>query len=354
MHTLMQRSRWGRYLAVVLLLSCILLGFPQRAFSQVGTFTTFDVPGASYAFPLSMNEEGDITGYYFGAGGYHGFVRDRNGIVTTFDAPGAVPAKGTFPNSVNEEGMVVGTFYTNEVNGTNASQSHGFVRDKQGTITTLDGPPAPPGTAANSINEDGVIIGTNGFHDAFVLRTRRPFTLFRVPDATSTVAVSINGEGVIAGSYYNNGGYPGHGFVRDAHGVITTFDAPGSEASITGTLVVGINDWGTIVGEFFDENLVWHGFVRDRAGTISTFEAVQGVTTLVFGINNEGTIVGYYGAGLTRGFVRDPRGSVTTFEVPGSFGGQTQALSINDEGDVAGNYEDANFATHCFVWRREE
>ena len=70
MHTLMQRSRWGRYLAVVLLLSCILLGFPQRAFSQVGTFTTFDVPGASYAFPLSMNEEGDITGYYFGAGGY--------------------------------------------------------------------------------------------------------------------------------------------------------------------------------------------------------------------------------------------------------------------------------------------
>jgi hypothetical protein len=125
-------------------MSSLLLGHPSGAFSQEGAFTTFDVPGASYAFPLSMNEEGDITGNFFGAGGYHGFVRDRHGIVTTFDAPGAVPAIGTFPNSINEEGAVVGSFYTERVNGTFYFPSHAFVRDKQGTITTVAGPAAPP------------------------------------------------------------------------------------------------------------------------------------------------------------------------------------------------------------------
>jgi hypothetical protein len=56
--------------------------------------------------------------------------------------------------------------------------------------------------------------------------------------------------------------------------------------------------------------------------------------------------------GISHGFVRDQHGRITTFDVPGGLSGSTQAVSINDEGDVAGVYEDSDFANHCFVWRR--
>jgi uncharacterized membrane protein len=336
-------------LASFFALSILVLSAPLLASSPEGSFTTFDVPGASYAFPLSMNEEGSITGYYYGAGGYHGFARDRYGNVTTFDVAGAVFIS---PNSINEEGTIVGSFFT-ETNGFYQPR-RGFVRNKRGTITTLDGPSGPPGTTANSINEDGVIVGTTGWQDAFVLRKGGTFTIIDVPDATGTVAVSINAKGAIAGNYTDASGIL-HGFVRDASGTISRFDIPGGGIAISGSGagVVSINDWGAIAGMYLDENFQFHGFARDAQGTISTFDAAQYATTFVHGLNNEGTIVGYYyGVGGYHGFVRNQRGNITTFDVPGGLSGSTQALSINDEGDVAGNYEDTNFATHCFVWRR--
>jgi len=347
MRTPTPKGSRSQYLASFLALSFLVLSVPPRTVSQEGSFTTFDVPGAAYAFPSSINEEGGITGYYADAGGYHGFVRDRYGTVTTFDAPGAVPAIGTNPSSINEEGVVVGTFFTNRVDGNFYFPSHGFIRRKEGTITTFDGPSGPPGTIANSINENGVIAGATGFN-AFLLRKGGTFTVFNVPDAIRTVAVSINRIGAIAGSYYDASGAI-HGFVRNASGTITKFDIPFNFGG-----VVSMNDLGTITGVVYDvENSVSHGFVRDPQGTISTFDAAQYATTFVQGINNEGAIVGYYyGVGNYHGFVRNRSGRITTFDVPGSLGGSTQALSINDEGDVAGVYEDFNFGSHCFVWRR--
>ena len=57
MYTFRKDSRGHRW-PLYLVMSGLLLGYPSGAFSQEGAFTTFDVPGASYAFPLSMNEEG--------------------------------------------------------------------------------------------------------------------------------------------------------------------------------------------------------------------------------------------------------------------------------------------------------
>src|SRR5262249_21383789 len=83
-----------------------------------GTFTSFDVPGAEFSSLVeqfvgpagpSLNVTGDATGGYFDANGLqHGFVRDRHGVITTFDAPGAV--NGTIPLSINALGEVTGFF----------------------------------------------------------------------------------------------------------------------------------------------------------------------------------------------------------------------------------------------------
>src|SRR5437773_2643493 len=92
------------------------------------TITTFDAPGAgtgpfqgTYPFsPLIMNPNGAITGWSTDSALVsHGFLRDRNGNFTTFDAPGAGTGagQGTFPFAISLDGQITG-FYTD---GTNAN-----------------------------------------------------------------------------------------------------------------------------------------------------------------------------------------------------------------------------------------
>jgi urocanate hydratase len=57
--------------------------------------------------------------------------------------------------------------------------------------------------------------------------------------------MSINTEGIIAGTYYTKQNMA-RGFVRAASGTIKTFEGPG--ASGGGTLAMSINTAGTIAG----------------------------------------------------------------------------------------------------------
>lgn len=98
-----------------------------------GEITTFDVPGEGSGgigcyndCSIGLNDWGAITGFYLDASNvYHGFVRHPDGKVTTFDAPGAnVTAgsySGTFPVSINNRGEIAG--YYLDSNGVN----HGFL-----------------------------------------------------------------------------------------------------------------------------------------------------------------------------------------------------------------------------------
>jgi hypothetical protein len=101
--------------------------------SPWGEITTFDVPGEGsqgigcYSdCSVGLNDWGAITGYYLDANNvYHGFVRSRDGKFTTFDAPGAntTPGaySGTFPVSINDQGAITG--YYLDANNVN----HGFL-----------------------------------------------------------------------------------------------------------------------------------------------------------------------------------------------------------------------------------
>jgi hypothetical protein len=120
----------------------------------VGTFITFDVPGAvDGTYPASMNPAGAITGYYYDVNSVgHGFLR-ANGTFTTFDAPGAALI-GTIPSSINPAGAITGSYYDVNFVG------HGFLRATNGTLTTFDAPGAGttgsfPGTYAVGINPEG-------------------------------------------------------------------------------------------------------------------------------------------------------------------------------------------------------
>jgi hypothetical protein len=141
---------------------------------------------------------------------------DHEATFITFDAPGAV--FGTSPASINPEGAISGIYFDGNFNG------HGFLRARDGTITTFEAPDALPGGCCTA----------------------------------GTVPQSINPAGAIAGFYYDASGEQ-HGFVRAPDGAITTFDVPGS----TGTgFPISINPAGEIAGNYSDANFVGHGFLR--------------------------------------------------------------------------------------------
>ena len=261
--------------------SLVFHGFVRYA---DGSFATFDAPGAGTgAFQGTIgdaiNSKGEITGYFYDANNvFHGFVRDRNGSITTFDAPGAGTGalQGTFTlftfvagDAINSKGEIAESF----IDANNVF--HGFVRDRNGVFTTFEAPGESdtdflPGTSAVAINSAGDITGdfsvaTDRFH-CYLRDHNGKFTTFGAPGANlGTFAAAVNSARDIAGWYFS-GVFVGHAFVRDhAHGTFTSFDAPdaGTNTSFaSGTYPTAMNDEGAITGESVDNNNVNHGFLR--------------------------------------------------------------------------------------------
>ena len=201
------------------------LGLSASANERGTCFITFDAPGAGTGpfegtLPQAINPAGAIAGLYLDASSlYHGFLRDPDGALTTIDVPGA---HQTFPYSINPAGAIAGYYGV-------AGVIHGFLRAPNGTLTTFDAPGA----------------GT-GF-------------------AQGTLTRNLNPAGAIAG-YYNDNSNVGHGYVRAPDGTITTIDAPGAgtgtgQGTLT-TTIDGLNPGGVIAGASLDNSNVYHGFVR--------------------------------------------------------------------------------------------
>ena len=90
-----------------------------------GNITTFDVAGAKGTNASGINPAGAIPGVYFDSNGVnHGFLRDKHGVITTFDARGAGTGagQGTFPTTNNPSDAITG--YYMDAN----SAFHGFLR----------------------------------------------------------------------------------------------------------------------------------------------------------------------------------------------------------------------------------
>src|SRR5262245_40631848 len=101
----------------------------------------------TYNVPESINNAGDIVGYYQDSNSQnHGFLLDH-GIYTTIDPPGSI---STVATSINASGQIVGRYGTGSAN-------LGFLYD-HGTYTTI----AAPGNSATdpySINAKGQVVG---------------------------------------------------------------------------------------------------------------------------------------------------------------------------------------------------
>jgi probable HAF family extracellular repeat protein len=83
------------------------------------TFITFDPPGSVFTQASSINNQGQIVGFFSDSSGEgHGFLRNKDGTFTTIDPPGSVFTQAL---SINNPGEVVGVFEDSSFVG------HGFL-----------------------------------------------------------------------------------------------------------------------------------------------------------------------------------------------------------------------------------
>ena len=308
--------------------------------NQGGTLTTFQIPGDFFSpYPNSISDAGTVTGF---TAYLHGFLRARDGTITTFDAPGAV---FTESYAINSAGTITGVYSDQNFN------AHGFVRDSRGTITSFDVPGAC-GTEGQAINPSGMVTGFWLDADCLTLRgfVRSPtgqITTFDVPGDLGTNYTLFNNTsdiidptGTITGFYFDIDENRTRGYVRAPDGTLTLFDGP---CQTCGTSVAGIDAAGVITG-----NNGASGYFRYPDGTFATFDGPGEDESVITAIAPNGSIAGYARSNL--GVLRNPGGQYITFAFPGyivppGFASGTNA-AVNSAGASTGIYQDPN----TFLW----
>ena len=310
---------------------------------------TFQVPGGMYL--AGMNDKGQVTGWYIDnrTTAFHGFLRQPDNTVTTFDGPAALttkqngflPPEETIPSGISEDGVITGQYGINHMGGGS------FIRAASGAITPFS---VGLTTVPYGISPTGWIVGryrlegTHRFH-AFLRDPTGAKQDVSVPGAhNATYPSVVNRSRAIAGvAGFANGS---QAFFRPAHGKAAVF----GDSHAEGVAVTGINVAGTVVG-YFAQAAEWRqcvSFFRTSDGTITTFTGPDGATdTKAYAINKAGTIAGTYidSSNNEHGFIRAGDGTLKTVDVEGA--AYTDVRFINNKGEIAGTYY--NNGTYGFV-----
>jgi len=336
-----------------------LLAIAAQSSAWGQSFTTFDPPGSQGTAPGSINAAGQIAGTYFESDfSSHGFVRNPDGTINSFDVPGFLATV-----IITQQGVVVGMYF-------DANGSHLFERAPNGTITTLEIPSPGASVYAIVVNTSGAMAGgffdANGGVNGFIRNPGGKFTLFPMPSSLSPSffipnITALTQTGTIVGSYvdqfFNN-----HGYLLSPNGNLTFFDVPNA----TSTSPTSVNDSGNIAGFFYDgsENGKYRVFLRSTSGTFATFDTPQpGSFFGLAAINPSSAVAGSafnsscndvsctttvvsFQRGVNRIIkpVNDPLAVQGTQSAQG-----TAVLGITPSGEMFGAYFDANGMQHGFV-----
>jgi hypothetical protein len=263
------------------------------------TFTLLSFPGsldtvASGINPGATTSKVEIVGGY-SAGVFLSHVSGTKTVKETYEAVNYPHA--AFPIDINDLGQIVGQY----VDGSGVT--HGFeMSDRH--FTTIDVPFAgSKGTYVESINNSGEVVGSwsdGGISQGFTL-IDGTYTSFDYPGATYTFAEDVNSQGDIVGTYISPDSNGDQGYLLSG-GTYTSIEFPGA----VNTEAIAINDSGVIVGVYFTSDLT-QGFVL--SGGVYTTLAIPGEPyTFLDDINNNGVVLGTYqdAAGLTVSFLATP------------------------------------------------
>ena len=215
-------------------------------------------------------------------------------------------------------------------------------------ITTFDYPGTGNQTLPQKINERGDVVGvfidSNAVTRAFVRFSDGSFSA-PIVDPNDTVGFTegrgINNSGTVAGDYVISDGTI-HGFVLSG-GTFTDFNIPGALQ----TTLLSINDPGDFTGDFDDGSGIFQAWFS-KGGTITSFSVPGALSTFAYETNNnKKLVVGYYidAAGILHGYYRDRNGALH-FPIDPSGSTATILFGLNNRNWVVGRYADSAGATH--------
>lgn len=285
-------------------------------------------------------------------------------LFTNFDyAPLTGTATGSNVNGISNTGMVAGT--TVDMNG----MSTGVNFAGNPLAATLNQLNTGAGQIAFGINSNGDVVGGNGTNAFFLPNGGTLQNLTTPPGAIN--AFGINDKGNIVGQFTSAGNTPG--FILD-NVTSTTFTTINQPTGVTADVInaQGINNKGLVVGFYLGNDGQVHGFTANAPATpgiinatavadptIPTIPGEPGATFVfsqILGINDNGLAVGYFGDSTTSQhgyFYNTTTGKYTFLDDPAAMFHNgveiTQITGINNAGDIAGFYTDANGTFHSFI-----
>jgi hypothetical protein len=137
-------------------------------YTAAGIFRVIDAPGAQ---TQSIRPSGTIAemlggapaviGYTFEGNSYTSFIRALDGSYTVFNPPAISGGLGSMARYINASGVVAGNAWDSSLHG------HGYLRNTDGTFTTIDVPSGTlnvVGTSIGGLNDTGGVTGS--FADA--------------------------------------------------------------------------------------------------------------------------------------------------------------------------------------------
>lgn len=251
-----------------------------------------------YTYAQAINTSGEVAGWYFSS---KGFIREPDGTMTDFavqDGCGDV-----IPWAINDSGVFVGWAF----NGSGCSTLVGFLRAKDGTITTVSGLEGWHNTQLRSVDAKGTAVGVyedaGGIQRAFVRSPEGILTQFAPLANVLTIDITSSGNGTIAGSYYDPDSDQYLGFLQNADGSLTTFGDP----EHTGDFFhVAVNDNGWITGWYQISRQP--GFIRRPSGKFTILK--RGVSN---SINSSEAVSGFQSKSA---FVRSKNGEIMEVHMP--------------------------------------
>jgi probable HAF family extracellular repeat protein len=255
--------------------------------------TDLHVPSTSGSYANSVNDQGDICGYFTSSSGMRGFIRSGN-TTTTLTGFGG----NTWGFGINNNGQVAGRSVNAQSKDRAYLYSSGDVYQDLGSL-----PNAEPAASAFALNAAGIAVGEVAVNN--VVNSNRHPAIFNGSTITDLGtfggntgrATAINASGVVVGvadtSVIVNFEPNQHAF-RYASGNKTDLGTIGGRHSFA----EAINSGGQIVGESNPLNSTAYHAVLWNQGVIvdlnSLIDPTSGwVLEGATGINDSGMIVGW-------------------------------------------------------------
>jgi probable HAF family extracellular repeat protein len=258
--------------------------------------------------------------------------------------------------------MITAGLIAAAIGGASATAAAAAAPSSQGgsfAFRTIDNQADPTFNQLLSINDRGQISGYFGSgadaahpNKGYTVSPRYAQANFmneNFPGSAQTQVVGINNHGTTVGFYVDAAG-ANIGFVR-RFGHFTSVINPATPAQGGVNQLLGLNNEGMGAGFYNDAGGASHGytynFITKMFSPVTLPVAADSV--VASGINDGGDVSGFYTVGkTTNGFVLDEDHGFTAIQL--GAGTNTQALGINEDGQVVGSFVDAMGAMHGFVW----